>query len=188
MSQADLTALVVQVGKAAVEGGMESSMGLDPRTFKTSPRMLSIMDAYVKEYGKFETDGIRDTDGFLMLEAAINATQSVDTDVIKNYFDHSPPPTDILTGYSMLVARPDIGNYLTNVCVGSGPIGLISDGKVIAGPLSTCKDNYLATIESMKLGDVYKAYWLKYGYPTWPASEKGKESFHYTDLGITGQD
>jgi branched-chain amino acid transport system substrate-binding protein len=188
MSQADLDALVVQVGKAAVEGGMQSSMGLDPRTYKSTPRILYLTDAYVKEYGKFETDGIRDADQFSILEAVFNATQSVDTDVIKNYLDNKPPPIETLNGFTTLVARPDIGNYRTNVTSGSGPIGLISNGKVIAGPISACKDNYLATIMSMKLGDVYKAYWLKYGYPTWPASEKGMEVFHYTDLGITGQD
>jgi ABC-type branched-subunit amino acid transport system substrate-binding protein len=188
MSQADLTAIVVQTGKAAVEGGMQSSMGLDPRTFQTDPRMLSLCDAYVKAYGQMQTDGLTETGGFLLLEAAINATQSVDVDVIKHYLDNSPPPIQVMMGFSRLVARPDNSDYLTNVIVSSGPAGLIHDGKVMAGSLQTCKDNYLSTIIMMKLQDAYKAYWLKYGYPVWPASQKGLETFHYTDLGITGQD
>jgi hypothetical protein len=188
MSQADVVALVVQVGKAAVEGGIQSGMGLDPRLYQTDKRMLSIMAAYEKEYGKFETDGITDTIQFLMLEYGINATQSVDVDVIKAFFDNDPPVFQSLGGWTKLVARPDAGNYRTNVLCGSGHNGIISDGKVVPGPVTTEKDQYLFTILSMKLLDYYKPYWVEKGYPKFSAWSKQYDTMTYNMLGITGAD
>ena len=188
MSQADLDSLVVQVGKAAVEGGEMSPSGLDPRQYQTDPRLSSILNAYTAEYGKFETDGLTDTLQFFALETAINATQSIDVEVIKNYLDNSPPPIQTFYGWSTLVARADIGNYRTNVFVPSNPVGLIRDGKLIAGPRVTCKDQYLFPIITRNLGDAYKAYWNQYGYPVFPPSDKPYETLTYAQLGITGQD
>jgi branched-chain amino acid transport system substrate-binding protein len=188
MSQADLDALVVQVGKAAVEGGIQSSMGLDYRLYNKDPRMISIMAAYEKEYGKYETDGQGETTHFFMLEAAINATQSVDVDVIKAYLDNKPPSFRTLSGWTTLLARADAGTNRTTVCVVGGPCGMIRDGKVVPGYIITPKDSYLFTIISQKLGDAYKAYWNQYGYPTFPAEFKQYDTLLYTQLGITGQD
>jgi branched-chain amino acid transport system substrate-binding protein len=188
MSDADLAAIVTQTGKAAVEGGMQSGMGLDPRKFQKDPRMLSIFDAYEKQYGKFETDGITETTGWFILEAAINATQSVDVDVIKNYLDNSPPPIQVASGRTTLFARADLGNYRTKSCAQSFPLGQILNGEVVPGPFVTTQDQYLVTILSQNMTAVYKAYWDKYGYPTFPAAEKGLSSIKWSDLGITGRD
>ena len=183
-----MNALVTQVGKAAVEGGEMSPSGLDPRGYQTDPRLASIMNAYTTEYGKFETDALNDTVQFLQLEAAINATQSVDVDVIKNYLDNKPPPLQTVYGWAVLVARPDLGNNRTNVMVHSNPVGLIRDGQQIAGPRVTAKDQYLYAITNNKLEDAYKAYWAEYGYPMFPPSDKPYETLTYAQLGITGQD
>jgi branched-chain amino acid transport system substrate-binding protein len=188
MSQADLDALVVQVGKAAVEGGVQSSMGLDYRLFQKDPQMLSLMAAYEKEYGKYETDGQSETVHFQILEAAINATQSVDVEVIKNYLDNRPPPIRTLSGWTTLVARPDLGHNRTTVCVGGGPCGLIRDGKVVPGFISTSKDSYLFSVISQKLGDAYKAYWAQYGVPTFPAEYKQYDTLTYAQVGFAGAD
>jgi hypothetical protein len=146
------------------------------------------MAAYTKQYGVFETDAITDTGGFFLLESAINATQSVDVDVIKNYLDNKPPPWRNMTGWTTLVARADAGNNRTTVCVGGGPSGMIRDGKVVPGPITSPKDQYLFTIIAMKLADAYKAYWNQYGYPTFPPEYKQWDTITYAQLGITGQD
>ena len=183
MSQADLTAIVTQTGKAAVEGGMETSMGLDPRLYVTDPRMLSIMDAYVKEYGKMETDAISDVGGFFFFEAAIKHTQSLDPDVIKAYLDNNPAPFQGFAPYpTILVARPDLGNTRTNLFLSGSPMGLIHDGQVVAGDNLSSQDAYLLTIMTMQLQEVYKAYWLEYGVPNIP--DKGIATIHFADFGL----
>jgi branched-chain amino acid transport system substrate-binding protein len=190
MSQDALDAIVAQTGKEAVEGGMCSQYGADPRIWATDPRILSILDAYVEEYGKLEFDGVADLNMFLPLEAAINATQSVDTDVIKNYLDNSPAPVlTVYGGKMMRVARPDIGNYRTSGAIMTIPSVVIHDGKLMPGDWwLTAHDSYLFSIMQNKLEDVYKAYWDEYGYPSFPADEKKWEVLKYSDLGITGQD
>jgi hypothetical protein len=185
MSQPILDALVTTVGKAAVEGG--EIPGVDPNTWQQEPRMRSFINAYVQEYGQWQNDATLNQ--WLVLEAGINATQSVDTDVFKAYMDNSPPAIMTVGGYQQFFARPDQGNYRTISGCNSGKLGLIRDGKLVdSGTFTTMKDQYLFTIKAQNMVDTYKAYWEKYGYPTFPAEQKGMESFHYTDLGITGKD
>jgi branched-chain amino acid transport system substrate-binding protein len=184
MSQPVLDALVVTVGKAAVEGG--ECPQSDAYQWQTDPKMRSLMDAFVKEYGKWTTDG--NPNIFLNLEAAINATQSIDPDVIKAYMDNSPAPIQTLSGYNMWFARPELGNNRTvSNCMG-GTLGLIRDGKLVGGAKTTIKDNYLFTIKMKKSLDAWKPWWAQYGYPTFPASEKGLETYKWADLDITGKD
>jgi hypothetical protein len=188
MSQADLDALVVQVGKAAVEGGVQSGMGLDPRTV-IFPDKAEYIDAYIKEYGKWETDGLSDVGGYFLLETAINAVQSIDVEVVKAYLDNDPPAMRGLSGYTKLVARPDAAtHYRTNVGVGSAWNGVISNGKVTPGMVTTEKDQYLFTILSMKLIDSYKPYWAAKGYPKFSEWGKQYDAMTYAMLGITGAD
>ena len=185
MTQPILDTLVTAMGKAAVEGGETPSN--DARTWQNDPRMRSLIDSYVAEYGKWETDG--DPAAFLTIEAMINGAKSADTDVVKAYWDNSPPAFTILTGYRMYFARPELGNDRTISGCSSGQLGVIRDGQLIAsGTWTTLKDQYLFTIKTQNMVDAYKAYWDEYGYPTFPEVQKGMESFHYTDLGITGQD
>jgi ABC-type branched-subunit amino acid transport system substrate-binding protein len=185
MSQPILDALVVNVGKAAVEGG--EVPGADPNTWQQEPQMRSLIDAYSKEYGKWSTDA--GPVEFQVLQAAINGAQSVDTDVVKAYLDNSQLLIPTLSGFFEYFARPDVGNNRPISGANSGKIAVIKDGKLVdSGTFTTIKDQYLFTIKSRDMVDVYKAYWEKYGYPTFPAAQKGMESFHYSDLGITGQD
>jgi branched-chain amino acid transport system substrate-binding protein len=187
MTQAILDNLVVTVGKAAIEGG-EVPVS-DPYTWQQEPRMRSLMEAYVKAYGKWENDATNCLNGFFALEAAINATQSVDVEVIKAYMDNSPAPCLHLGGITKYFARPELGNYRTVSACFSTQSGLIRDGKLVAsGNWATDKGQYLRTIKMKNMIDTYKAYWEQYGYPTFPAAEKGFETFHFTDLGITGHD
>jgi len=186
MSEQDVANLSTMVGKAAIEGGEAFSQ--DPRGYQTDPRMLSFMDAYAKEYGKLETDGTQSAGNWFLLEDAINATKSVDVDTIKNYLDNSKHAVRTIVGFVQLFARPDLGNYRTICGAPSHPIQKIHDGKLVNFATVTIKDQYLFSIVSNGLVDKYKAYWAQYGYPTFPADEKGKNALNFSDLGITGQD
>jgi ABC-type branched-subunit amino acid transport system substrate-binding protein len=185
MTQNVLDNLVTMVGKDTVEGG--EVPGADAYIWQQDPYMRSLIDAYIAEYGKWESDGR--PDDFLILQAAINGAQSVDTDAVKKYLDNSPPAIEETAGLFMYFARPEVGNFRTISGCLSQHVGLIQDGKLVdSGTIVTLKDQYLFTIMSQGMVDVYKAYWDKYGYPKFPEEQKGKESFHYSDLGITGQD
>jgi hypothetical protein len=147
------------------------------------------MTAYVTEYGKYETDGLSDVGGLYMLETAVNAVQSIDAEVIKAWLDNDPPAWAGLAGYTKMVARADAAtHYRTNVSVSSAYNGIISDGKVSPGLVTTAKDQYLFTILSMKLTDSYKPYWAAKGYPKFAEWDKQFDSMTYAMLGITGAD
>ena len=188
VSQAELDALIVQVGKASVEGGVLAPMGLDPRLYVTDPDLLAFYAAYEKEYGKFETDGISDMASWLMLQEGIKQTQSIDTDVLKAYFDNDPPAWYGTTGWVKLLARPETGHYRTITWGIGGPAAIIHDGKLLPSSVTTIKDQYLFTISSMNLTDTYKTYWTTKGYPKLPDEYKPLDTFTYAMLGITGAD
>jgi branched-chain amino acid transport system substrate-binding protein len=186
MTQNVLDTLVTAVGKDVVEGG-EVPGGADPYTWQQEPYMRSLMDAYVAEYGKWEVDG--NPQDFLIVQAAIKAAQSVDTDAVKKYLDNSPAPLQMFNGIFKYFARPELGNNRTISGCLSQHVGIIHDGKLVdSGTIVTLKDQYLFTIMTQNMVDAYKAYWAEYGYPKFPDEEKGKETFHYSDFGITGQD
>ena len=174
MSQPVLDALVTTVGKAAVEGG--ECAGADPYTFQTEPRMRSLMDAFVKEYGSWSSDG--SVTDFLLMEAAINATQSIDPDVIKAYIDNSPAIVQVPGGIIKFFARPELGNNRTISGCSSGTIGVIRDGKLLGGSITTLKDHYLFTIKTRNLVDAWKPWWEQYGYPQFPAEQKELSTFN----------
>lgn len=187
MSPNDLANIVTMAGKDIVEGGEVFSQ--DPIGYQKDPRMLSFIDAYIKEYGKLEQDATSTLNAMFVLEDAINATQSVDVEVIKQYLDNSKKPIRGVMGWTELFARPDLKNFRT-ICGGwSHPIQKITDGKLVNFATATLKDQYLFSIISgNKLVDTYKAYWLQYGYPKFPDEEKGENVLNFSDLGITGQD
>jgi ABC-type branched-subunit amino acid transport system substrate-binding protein len=186
MTQNVLDTLVTAVGKDVVEGG-EVPGGADPYTWQQDPYARSLMDAYVAEYGKWEADS--SPEDFLIVQEAIKAAQSVDTDAVKKYLDNSPAPIQMFNGFFKYFARPELGNNRTISGCLSQHVGIIHDGKLVdSGTIVTLKDQYLFTIMTQNMVDAYKAYWAEYGYPKFPAEEKGKETFHYSDFGITGQD
>jgi len=185
MSQAVLDSLVGTIGKAAVEGGETPSTDCD--TWQQDPYQRSLIEAYKAEYGRWETDG--GPDSLQLVLAMIQGAQSADTDVVKAYWDNSPPPVPVISAYRMYFARPEVGNYRTISGCSSSQLGLIKDGKLVAsGTWTTLKDHLLFTVKTKDMVDVYKAYWEEYGYPAFPEEQKGMETFLYSDLGITGQD
>jgi ABC-type branched-subunit amino acid transport system substrate-binding protein len=185
MSQDILDALVTSVGKTIVEGG--EVYGIDPNVWQQDPAQRALIDAYKAEYGKWENDSA--PDNFQILQAMINGAQSVDTDVIKAYWDKGAPSFQVLSGNFMYFPRPDLGN---DRCINgaiSQRVGLIKDGKLVdSGIRVTLKDQLLFTVMTRNMIPAYKAWWDTHGYPVFPASEKGMETIHYTDLGITGKD
>ena len=64
----------------------------DPRGFQKDPEMLALIDAYVKEYGTFQSGGCVGTCYWFVLKDAIDSTQSVDVDIIKAYLGQSTKP------------------------------------------------------------------------------------------------
>jgi ABC-type branched-subunit amino acid transport system substrate-binding protein len=177
-------AVLTHCGKAFMEG-WESPLQ-DPRGFQKDPAMLALIDAYIKEYGTFQSGGCVGTCFWFVLKDAIDNTQSVDVDVIKAYLDNQPYPVSTLTGYCQLFARPDVSNLRTITGVVEGYLGTVKDGVLAASKVAVLKDQYLATILCNNLVDVYKAYWEQYGYPEFPADETSTVNF--SDLGITGHD
>jgi hypothetical protein len=187
----DVKNLAVTVGNAIIEGGEVFSQ--DPTGYQNDPRMLSLFDAYVKEYGQMEYDNTAALGPVLLIEDAINATKSVDVDVVKAYLDKMDHAVRSPTGFVQVFARPDLGNLRT-ICGGnSHPVARITDGVLKNFSQVTMKEQYLFAIMSNNMMnptmiDTYKAYWLQYGYPKFPAEEEANSTIHFSDLGITGVD
>jgi hypothetical protein len=54
MTEATLDSLITMVGKEYAEGGLGSLN--DVRGYEKDPGMLALIDAYTKEYGRFDAD------------------------------------------------------------------------------------------------------------------------------------
>jgi hypothetical protein len=157
----------------------------DPRGYQKDPEILALIDAYTKEYGEFRTGGCMWVAYWFILKDAIEHTQSVDVETIKAYLDKSDHAVKTLTGNCQLFARPDTGNLRTVSGEPADYVAVVKDGKEIPYRNIAVKDHYLASILSYGLTDVYKKYWEKYGYPTFP---KEPHVMKFTDLGIKGHD
>jgi ABC-type branched-subunit amino acid transport system substrate-binding protein len=108
LDTATLANLAQKVGNF-VEG-MEM-LDFDPRQIPSTiqdPSMMSLINAYTKEYGEFKTDGAFWTGPWFVLQGAIKATNNVDADVLKQYLGKGSPPVKTLAGYVQLFARPDL--------------------------------------------------------------------------------
>jgi hypothetical protein len=154
----------------------------DPRGIPVvaqNPEMKALMDRYIKEYGEFQTEGCAWVAGWFSVKDAINATQSVDTTVLKNYLEKGTKGPLTLTGYSQLFARPDIKQYRTTDGGPPSGRGIIKNGKLEYVGQITAKDQYLVTIKYRKLVDVYQKYWDQYGKPNFGSQ---KSTFDYADL------
>jgi ABC-type branched-subunit amino acid transport system substrate-binding protein len=178
-----LPLLYTKVGKEYMEGA--EGVLQDPRGYQKDPRMLSLADTYIKEYGQLEFDDMLFTSRWFVLEDAINATQSVDPDVLKKYLENSPPASRTMLGFTQLMARPDKKNYRTVDGAMSHQIGIVKDGNWVAFKTASVKDMYLYTIKLLGMSDTYKKYWEEYGYPKFPDEPSMAK---YSDFGITGHD
>ena len=122
-------------------------MGIgDPSLITNDPAMLALIDAYIKEYGTFNSDGCMWVAPWFVLKDAIDNTQSVDVDVIKAYLDNQPYAVSTLGGYCQLFARPDAGNLRTVSGTVGAYIGTVKDGELVPLKPVTVKDQYLGTI------------------------------------------
>lgn len=175
--------LVTLCGKEYLEGS--ECFSVDPRGYQQDPGMLALMDAYVKEYGEFRTDGLLMMSPWFVLKDAIEHTQSVDVEVIKAYLDNSDHAILTLTAPTQLLARPDMGNYRTICGNPVDLVGRIRDGKLETFASVGPKTHYLSAILAYGQLDIYKEYWEEYGYPAFPDEPS---AINFSDLGITGHD
>jgi branched-chain amino acid transport system substrate-binding protein len=167
-----------RVGKEFMEGCLQSYF--DPRGLQKDPEMLKLMDRYVQEYGEFQSEGAFWMGQWFIFRDAVNATQSVDVEVLKKYLENKPPAAMTLVGYSQLFARPDVKNYRTIDSAPGHGVGIIKDGVMQYYKQVTVRDQYLVSIMAYGLEGVYKKYWDEYGFPTFPAAEKPFFEYTYT--------
>jgi hypothetical protein len=178
-------AIATHTGNAFMEG-WETITSDSKLYLNQPPEIQALIDAYTKEYGTWTSVGQSWVGPWFVLKDAIDNTKSVDVDVIKAYLDNQPHPVRTLTGYCQLFARPEANNLRTVSGEGAMFAAIVRDGKIAPLRAITVKDQYLATILSNKLVDVYKKYWEQYGYPKFPADQTSVLKF--SDLGITGHD
>jgi len=179
LDTATLANLVRRVGDYAE--GMEMLI-FDPRQIPATmkdPYLKSLVDAYVKEYGEFKTDGAGWLPPWFVLQDAIKATNSVDSTVLKNYLEKGPPATKTFIGYAQMFARPDLGQFRTIDGAPISGIGVVENGRPVYKLQLTVQDQYLVTIKANNLVDAYQKYWDKYGKPTFP---KEDSRFSWEDL------
>jgi ABC-type branched-subunit amino acid transport system substrate-binding protein len=165
---------VKKVGKEYLEGWETTCF--DPWGIQKDPKMVALMDAYVKEYGTWRSEGCFYVISWFMFEDAVNTTQSTDVEVLRKYLQNSKKGIMTLTGYNQLFARPEIGNYKTIDAAPSHFLGVIKDGKIVSADTLPVKDQYLSSIMTYGLVDVYQKYWNQYGYPAFPP-EKSEFDF-----------
>jgi hypothetical protein len=179
------SAVLTHCGAAYMEGWEYFLQ--DPRLYPNQPtEITSLLDAYTKEYGTFQTGGCMWVAYWFILQDAINSTQSIDVDTIKAYLDKQPHPVRTLTGWCKLFARPDANNLRTISGEPADFIGLVKNGTTVPLNAVAVEDHYLSSILSYGWVSTYKAYWDQYGYPAFPSDQT--PSIHYSDLGISGHD
>jgi hypothetical protein len=169
--------MVAQVGADYIEGWQ--SMSYDPRGIQTDPTMLGYIDAYMKEYGELQQEGIFWIGPWWLFEDAVNNAQSTDVDVITQYLKSSKKGVRTLCGFTQLFARPDVGILDTIDSAPGHYLCEIQNGEMIPINTVSVKDNYLASIKGLGLVEQFRAYWDEYGEPVFPDEES---VFDFTDL------
>ena len=155
-----------KVGKEYLEGTEFNNF--DPRGVHNDPRMQTLIDRYMKEYGEFHYEGVFWVGPWFIFEDAVQNTKSLDVEVLRKYLANSTHGVMTLSGYSQLFARPDKQVYQTiDVAPGHG-VGIIKNGELKLLKKVSVKDQYLVSVKVYGLADVYQKYWEKYGYPKFP--------------------
>ena len=169
--------IVKKVGKEYVEGW--ECVYYDPRGFVKDPEITTLVDAYVKEYKEWRSEGCFWISPWFLFKDAVESTKSVDVDTVVKYLQNSKKGVKTFGGYTQLFARPDLKNYKT---IDSAPgcyVAVIKDGKLVPFKAVAVKDQYLVSIKAMGLADVYEKYWAEYGKPTFPPQPS---LYDYSDL------
>ena len=172
-----LANIISQVGEEYVEGW--SGMYYDPRGIQTDPEMLALVDRYEQEYGELSQEGIYWIGPWFLFEEAVNATQSIDVDVLTEYLKSMDHGVNTICGYTQLFARPDVGIMGT---VDSAPghyMYEILDGQMVAKRTVSVKDQYLVSIKALGVVEPFQKYWEENGRPTFPEEES---LFDFSDL------
>jgi ABC-type branched-subunit amino acid transport system substrate-binding protein len=168
----NLNDLVTLIGPEYMEGRVAELW--DTRGFQTDPEMVKIMEDYEKEYGCYDSEGAIWMGSWFVFKAAVDATQSLDVDVLANYLANRPPPVRTLLGWQTSIARAELGNTRTTGAVSSEYTAIVKDSKLVPLAPVTCEKEYLSHIKAYELEDVYQEYWDQYGYPEFPPEEAGK--------------
>jgi ABC-type branched-subunit amino acid transport system substrate-binding protein len=158
--------LVGLIGPEYMEGRVAELW--DNRDYQTDPEMKKIMDDYVEEYGTYDSEGALWMSNWFLFKSAVDATQSLDVDVLADYLANSPAPVKTLLGWHVSIARLELGNTRTTSAVDSEYTSIVKDSKLVPlGPVS-CETEYQSHILAYDLEDIYQEYWDQYGYPTFP--------------------
>jgi len=158
--------IVKKVGKEYVEGW--ECVFYDPRGVVKDPEIVSLIDAYVKEYKEWRTEGCFWMSPWFLFKDAVESTKSVDVDTVIKYLQNSKRGVKTFEGYTQLFARPDLKNYKTIDSAPGCMVAMIKDGKLVPLKVVAVKDQYLVSIKAMDKVDVYEKYWQEYGRPAFP--------------------
>jgi branched-chain amino acid transport system substrate-binding protein len=158
--------MVTKIGPEYLEGLM--SAFYDARQFQKDPEVIKYLNAYEKEYGEFNVEGLNWVASWFAFKGAVEATQSLDVEVLKNYLSNSPPPVKTLLGWRTSIARPDMSNLRTTAAVNSLWLGIIKGGKLVPYMPVGSNQIYKSWIEGYGMKDTYEKYWKEHGYPKFP--------------------
>lgn len=170
-------ACLARVGKEYLEG--TESLYFDPRGIQKDPKMLELVNRYIKEYGEFQIEGIGWLWSWFPFRDAVESTGSIDPEALRKYLQNSKKATMGLLGYVQLFARPDKGNFKTIDAAPTTPVSIVRNGKLTGLKVASVKDQYLVSIKSYGTVEAYQKYWDTYGYPKFPDEPS---IFDYKDL------
>ena len=156
-----------KIGPEYLEGTMPSFY--DARSYQKDPEMLKYVNAYQKEYNEWNDDGVFWVGGnWFAFRGAVDATQSLDVDVLAKYLSDSPAPVKTLTGWRTGIARPDLGNLRTVAAVNSLWKGIVKGGKIIPYMPVGSSLIYKSFIQGYGTTETYEKYWKEHKYPKFP--------------------
>jgi len=167
-----LAQCVKKVGVEYMEG-LECAF-YDPHGLTQDPKIISLMNAYAKEYGDWHSEGCFWIGPWFFFEDAVNNTQSTDVEVITKYLKNSKKGVATLEGYSQLLARPDLG--INDKTIDAAPghyLGVIKNGAFEPKGVISVKDQYLVSVKVYGLVDVFRNIGINMVIPPSPTNPAG---------------
>ena len=158
--------IVSKIGPEYLEG--TNCSFYDVRQYQKDPEIVRYLKAYEKEYGEFNIEGIHWMAGWFAFKGAVEATQSLDVEVLKKYLDSNPAPVRTLTGWRTAIGRPDLNNLRKISAINSLWRGIMKDGKVGPDRLVGSTEMYKTWIQAIGMNDIYEKYWKEHGHPKFP--------------------
>jgi ABC-type branched-subunit amino acid transport system substrate-binding protein len=158
--------IVAKIGPEYLEGSICPLN--DPRQYQKDPEIVKYITAYEKEYGEWNIEGCMWVGNWFTFKGAVEATQSLDVEVLTNYLSKGPAPVKALCGWRAPIARPDLGNLRTIAAANSLWEGIMKGGKMVPFFPIGSEQIYKAYIEAYGWKDIYEKYWKEHGYPKFP--------------------